>query len=727
MLHTGGSSLRRFGRHAPILLLLLLLAALGTRTFGVYLVNDDLKWMQRTIEDAPRPWNAFGRPLFGDYYRPIPHLYWLANYYVWGFNFEGHQAMYLLLWLAAVGLVYAVGRRLGGALAGFMAAATVGLNDIYLVVASWKSWYTTMNEFAVVMAWMLCYMRWLDRKERQDNGRGALAGVIVLGVVGVLSRELAPLVFSATVLVTWVLPQFFGADPAQRRRGRVALALWAAATLAVLAALPSYRSSALALFASGATATGSVAEGTVEATKPSAGNLWPRFQSHAESILQHGISRYLLFFAALSVLVRRWRIRAGAAAAERERRVLMGAFIIGTLVAGALALLVAIAIAIGALKSGVTPESVPIWAEMKHLVPAWLLPASAAMLFPFVFLSAMLGDKWDRALGAWFAVTFLPVLFLEHGSNAYHLLAFAALALFAAREMAVRIREEVLPAWARLRGRLPPGRQDDARLTLAVIVAILLATQACILVLNPIGVEPQIRSRVARGRDRRQAVDRTVAAMSAKAEARRAVVGREPYSELAGWILREEHGFALEELERPGLQRVGLRRFDVPLRVYTHAVEYTDAQFGSCNALPDRGFEAAEGRTVCSESRSGSQALCLTADAHGAHGGQLDSPPFGLRPGAFVFGGFVRIDAQTTGPVRMALVAEDLGGYQRRTPPALQRAPEWELVWECAAPAFAGEAPERYVLRILESAPFSGGRIMVDDAFFCPVEALLAE
>ena len=104
-------------------------------TFGVFVVSDDLAWVQRAAADAHKPWEAFGKPVFGDYYRPIPNLVWLMNYYLWDFDFDGHQLMFILMWLAGVCLVYAVGCRLGGRVAGFAAASFVSLNDVYLLIS----------------------------------------------------------------------------------------------------------------------------------------------------------------------------------------------------------------------------------------------------------------------------------------------------------------------------------------------------------------------------------------------------------------------------------------------------------------------------------------------------------------------------------------------------------------------------------------------------------------
>ena len=115
--------------HAAFLVLLAILALHAFSTMGVYVVSDDLAWVRRAAADAHQPWNAFAQPLFGDYYRPIPELVWTLNYCLWGFDFDGYQLMFILMWLAGVCAVYAVGCRLGGRIAGFAAATLIGLND----------------------------------------------------------------------------------------------------------------------------------------------------------------------------------------------------------------------------------------------------------------------------------------------------------------------------------------------------------------------------------------------------------------------------------------------------------------------------------------------------------------------------------------------------------------------------------------------------------------------
>ncbi len=84
-------------------------------------------------------------------------------------------------------------------------------------------------------------------------------------------------------------------------------------------------------------------------------------------------------------------------------------------------------------------------------------------------------------LGAWFVVSFVPVLFLEHTSNAYHLLALTALALFTARALPGFVHDELLPAVAQLRGKAPAGADFIARCILVAIFLALVLVQVTML------------------------------------------------------------------------------------------------------------------------------------------------------------------------------------------------------------------------------------------------------
>ena len=710
--------------HAPFLLLILFLAVHSLSTFGVFVVSDDLAWVQRAAADAHKPWEAFGKPVFGDYYRPIPNLVWLMNYYLWDFDFDGHQLMFILMWLAGVCLVYAVGCRLGGRVAGFAAASLVGLNDVYLLISSWKSWYTTLTEFVVVLAWTLCFMEWLETRRR-----GYWTASAALAVIGLLSRELAPLIIAAAVLVAVILPAFKSpglsaeasgaaplpeADPAKagfsRKRAIRRLVAWAVVTVAVLCILPSYRNSLKSLL--GPKAGGGAEVGRAE-------YVWERFAYHASGILDfqvnlrqkhgYGILRFLVWSAAAFAALRARQDRPAFAA--RYRRMLIGAFLLG-------GILFALPWGADAFGSGA-----------RALATAWAEPIAGAIVLLIFCAVALAGDRWDRILGAWFLVSFVPVLFLEHKSGAYHLLAFTALALYTARKLAAFVKEELRPAAARLFGDAPAGPDDDARYILAGIFIALILGQALMLGANVRGTGPTIRARAAFGREREAEVNRAVGGVLRNAAPdRRVWVGRdtreEParYAELAGLILQEKYGFTLSRLDRA--EMVGLRAFDTALRVYTDAIPYEDAVFSKFNAYPNPGFEEEQPGLIRSPvARSGKYSLATEEAGARPRDVVSSSAPFRLKPDTgYVFGGFLRRDAESAGSVRMALRSVAGARYARETQPIGQSKPEWELAWECAAPP---EESTRFIFRVVEAKEVRNGRILVDDVFLCPVEPLI--
>ncbi len=518
--------------HVAFLVLLTVLAVHATSTMGVFVVSDDLAWVQRAVADAHKPWNAFAaHPLFGDYYRPIPELVWTLNYWLWGFDFNGHQFMFILLWLAGVCAVYAVGCRLGGRIAGFAAAALIGLNDQYLLIASWKSWYTTLTEFAAVLACIWAALTWLEERRL----RYAVAAA-VLAAVAVLSRELAPLVLSAVALFALVLPGFKRTGAERRGRAVVWLIVWAVITCSVLLALPTYRSSVSELLRSEPAAASAAAGAPVSR----AAYVWTRFISHTRSIFgvstrDHrfgwGLSRYLVWFAALLAALRARRAR--PALVTRYRRVLLGAFLLGTV-------LLAAPWVVGAAGEKVQAFS------MENVEPA-----AAAVLILLFCAAAFAGDRLDRMLGAWFVVSFAPVLFLEHKSNAYHLLALAALALFTARALPGFVHDELLPAAARLRGETAAGADDDARYMLVAVFAALVFIQIMMLRTNVQLADAEIANRVKYGRAIEARVDRAIQdVLKNAAPSRQVWIEPKPYAELAGLILREKYGFEVKRLDQ---------------------------------------------------------------------------------------------------------------------------------------------------------------------------------
>jgi len=415
-------------RHLPFLVLVGVLLVISSRTLGVYLLSDDLKWVERTVADARRPWRAFGAPLFANYYRPVPHLVWLVNYYIWGFDFAGHHAMFLAMWVAALWLLYGVGCRLGGRVAGLTAAALVGFNDVYLLIASWKSWYTTQCELAAVLAWAWFYMAWLKGRRRRD-----LVLWCTLAGVGPLSRELAPLVISACVLATAVLPLLRKAPcGVSKRRAWLTLAAWALLSAAALLALPSYRSAAKALLSFGHPADASVE--TVGSIEVSRGHIPSRLATHTHSMLSFGLSKYLLLFAVAISLARSLRLRERLGG--RYGRTMLGALLIGVAILA-------------------VPGSARASGEGGLLA----YPGNLAGLFDLILLAGFVaagfaGDRWERMLAAWFVAAYGPIMVLAHSSNAYHVLAFAALALYAGKTVGA-FRIETRRRRARRAGRVP--------------------------------------------------------------------------------------------------------------------------------------------------------------------------------------------------------------------------------------------------------------------------------
>ena len=540
--------------HVAFLLLLAVLAFHASSTMGAFVINDDLAWVQRAAADAHKPWNAFVQPLFGDYYRPIPELLWTLNYCLWGFDFDGHQLMFILMWLAGVCVVYAVGCRLGGRIAGFAAATLIGLNDVYLAISSWKSWYTTLAEYVAVLACVWAALRWLEeRRTRYAVTAAALA------VVAVLSRELAPLVLSAVALFALVLPGFKAAGPEFRRRAVGWLIVWAVVTSGVLLALPSYRSSVSRLLKS-EPAPASAAAG---ASVSHSAYVWTRFVGHARGIFGAstpghrfgwGVSAYLVWFATLLAVLRPRRER--PALSRRYHRVLLGAFLLGAVVLAAPGGAAMVWRAFGAL--GEKAQAFPMEA---------MEPVAAAILILAFCVTAFCGDRLDRMLGAWFVASFIPVLFLEHTSNAYHLLALTALVLFTARAIAGFAMDELFPAVARLRGRARAAPDNDARYLLVAIFAGLALIQIMMLRTNVQLADSQIRERVKFGRAMKDHVDRAIQdVLDHAGPAKRVWVGPKPYAELAGLILREKYGFEEEQVDRPDVNGPQFSDPLVPIR-----------------------------------------------------------------------------------------------------------------------------------------------------------------
>ena len=725
---TGGAPFAFLRRHVALFVLLAVLAALSFKTVDTYLLSDDLKWVERTVADAKQPWRAFGAPLFGSYFRPMPHLAWLINYYLWGFDFAAHHAMFLGMWLAIVALVYAVGQRLGGRVAGITAACLVGFNDIYLVIASWKSWYTTLVEMFAVLAWAWFYLGWLERRRRRD-----LVLWIVFAVIGLLSRELAPLIVSASVLVTLVLPAFRrkpeGEEAASDRaagpdlrRGAMALLIWLVVTCAALAVLPSYRNAALGLFAHGEQAVATTAGKPADVSPAYFPN---RLRSHVHSMFAFGLSRYLLFFAVAHAAFRAfgWRKRLG----QNYGAVMLAVLGAGVLVLG---LRVNAAGVLGGDLFSIVADEGGYWLVLG------LLCVSVAV--------GLMGKARDRMLAAWFAVAFLPIMVLLHSSNAYHMLAFTAMALFIARALAALVRDDIVPFAQRLRAGTArsSGRDDGSVPTLratgciAAALAIGFAVgQAWMLYRNVRLVRPAVSRRVAFGSEKLGQVKTAVRGiLRDSGETRVAWLGEDAYGRIAGLMLQEEHGFTIKDIRAGERPLVGLRTFDSPLPVYSEAIPYSDALFRRHNAFPNPSFEdAAPGMPLSSVARTGKRSIALGEPSQ--PGGlppvrsgkrTIDSSPFSLRPDVgYVFGGFLRTPrAPLPSRVRMEIRSAEGRDYVIGTPAAGGPPGEWELVWECLSPP---EGTGRLVFSAISVEQNGLGAFHADDIFLCPVRPLMDE
>ena len=555
----GESSRSNFLKYLILIILVFVLAVHAVSTFGAFLWHptsfDDAKWLERAVEDAKHPWTVFAvRPLFGNYYRPVPQLIWLLNYYIWGFNFDGHQLMFLAMWLAAGVMVYALGCRLGGWLCGLIACTLLGFNGVFLRIASWVSWYTTLTELVAVAAWAWCFLKWLETRQRRS-----LTACIVLGVTAVLCRELAPLVISACVLFTVVLvPRTReagevasdGGKATFRRSVGFALLIWAGATLALLVILPGYRAVLKSvIFASGSVSTAGPKDVAIS-------YFWPHFRDHTNSILRVGLSPFLLLFALIVSAGRRWLRRARPGV--RPHHVLLGAFVIGAVIVG-------------------LPWGFAIWegsGSGSDSASTYAYAVIGALLYASFLALTLTGDLQDRILGAWFIASFVPIQFLRMPSRAYHILALTALALYVGRSLAAFVRDEVVPVIARLRPRQHVRTEATARFILVAVFAVLCSWQTYMVVRNFRGAAPEINRRVRRGRQVTARIDDAVSKVLADAPSGRRVwirTGRREnekdyHALVTGLILREKHGFTV--IECKGEPPVEARRIRSPLQIY---------------------------------------------------------------------------------------------------------------------------------------------------------------
>ncbi len=681
LLHGKG---RAILRHLPFVILLLLLVAHCTQTFGIYLAKDDINWLRRTVADSDRPWNALVEPLYSNYYRPVIHAIWLLNYTVWGFEYAGYQLTLVLIWLAGVALLYGAGLRIGGRTTALLAALPISFNDIYLLLASWKSWVTVLAEFALVVAWFWCFVAWIEGRKRKH-----LLLWVILAVLATLSKESAPLIVAAGVFVAWVWPETDGASRASWRPVLFRGVIWGVASLAILLALPSYRGALVSALGTGAPSP----EGPKEI---SLAYVVPRFVSHSESMFRYGLHYSLLLFALLAALWKRKGMK------ERRPRTwhkpLLGAVVLGLIVVS-------------------LPAGGAIWEEMGGVEIARQIvwPVMFLLLCLGFVLLALSGDRVDRILGAWFLVALLPFLLFRVGSNAYHMLALAAVVLWTARVIGDFIRDEAVPVWRRwLSGKV--SSQEPSRGLLILLFTLLLGMQAFVLLRNYDRVHnpdynDTVPARVAAGRRAKALVETArEALLTDPGPGRTVYLANDRYEWVVATELRARHDFDALYLHDLPETLVGLRRFDSPLQVYSDALPYDRKLFSRHSILP-AGLEGADsdGRALVIRNPSKTP----LRDRRGVTLVLEEGTPV-------VFGGFLHKDAAAGGRAWMSFVGPRETAYVRRTIPAWNDR-HWTFHWACAVAPSNG--PVRF--NAIEVRDLGRGAARVQDIFLCPVEPLI--
>ena len=634
------------------------------------------------------------------------HVVWLLNYYAWGFNFAGYQLTVSLLWLAGIVLIYAGGCRLGGRGAGLVAALLLGLNDIHLLLPSWKSWTTVLCEFAAVAGWFWCFRLW-----REKGLRRWLVGWLAFAALGALSKESVPLVVLGGLFMTYVCPRFLGETGLTWQASREA---WLRALYWFVAAARHSYGAAVVPGRCHRRARTQPAPGPNAVKDVSLRYLVPRFSSHTYSLFTFGVSRYLFLFALLAAL---WRGRGMARRlGARHLRVFLGALVV-------LAILMSIPYGLHA------PFGLEKWKALRlDMTMGWPL-VSLAMLAGFAIV-ALMGDAWDRVLLAWFGAAIAPPLVFRMASNAYHMVAFAALALFTARHGWAFFVGELLPAFLKPRPGAPYDPARTPRRAVAVLAVAVGCHQAVMLAGNVGRVhndDPKhgvLARRVAVGRANARSVRRAVEGVLADpAPDRRVWLGDDSLEWVAALELQERHGFQAALLhEQPG-RWVGLRRFDTGVRVYTDALPFDAGLFSRHNALLKAGFGADAPGLLRPGSAPGDRPMTARGGDDGPQSVVRETPPVRFAAkSAFVMGGFFKAQGQSEVVARMGLRSEERGRYAVYTPFIKPGGDEWDFVWECVAPE---RVEGRFVLRAMEVRNLRGGAVAADGVFFCPVAPLI--
>ncbi len=187
--------MRRQPANVPVLLLVCTLVGLATgvgnspSTSRWFDTPDDWIHLDRAQQMAQNGPSEWGTLLFDDGYagvRPLPHLLWLLDFFVWGWEAGGYFATNIgLLSILAALVCWMVGRHTGAPLAGAVAGSAVGLsvgaNEPAYLLAARDDLLATVFAVLAVLAW-----------QRREGLSGATAAGVCL-CLSLLSKPVAVL------------------------------------------------------------------------------------------------------------------------------------------------------------------------------------------------------------------------------------------------------------------------------------------------------------------------------------------------------------------------------------------------------------------------------------------------------------------------------------------------------------------------------------------------------
>jgi hypothetical protein len=182
---------------AGLVLLVVALAYLPSILAGTGFVSDDFMILQRVRQaDGLRGGLSFFGASYYDYYRPLAFLSFAADWSAWRDWPLGYHATSVLLHLANTLLVFFLARRLLGERVAIAAAAIFGLHIVNQEAVFWVSARFDLLATAGALALLLAV---------GSAGRWGLAGVALLYLVALLSKESAVAMPVAAGAYAWLI------------------------------------------------------------------------------------------------------------------------------------------------------------------------------------------------------------------------------------------------------------------------------------------------------------------------------------------------------------------------------------------------------------------------------------------------------------------------------------------------------------------------------------------